>query len=90
MSRQKSQGFAAQAYLGSEWNDLYSRSNMPIDIIISPEVEIGKAILRRLNMPGAFNVVPFASGHGENAGDPHRRGLPNHQHADPADTGPVS
>ena len=52
----------SQAYLGSEWNDLYSRSNMPIDIIISPEVEIGKAILRRLNMPGAFNVVPFASG----------------------------
>ncbi len=52
----------AQAYLGSEWTDLYSRSNLPIDIIISPEVEIGKAILRRLNMPGAFDVVPFADG----------------------------
>lgn len=50
----------AQAYLESEWNDLYSRENMPIDIIISPEVEIGKAILRRLHMPGAFDVVPFA------------------------------
>jgi len=33
---------------------------MPIDIIISPEVEIGKSILRRLHMPGAFEVVPFA------------------------------
>lgn len=50
----------AQSYLESEWNDLYSRENMPIDIIISPEVEIGKSILRRLHMPGAFEVVPFA------------------------------
>lgn len=52
----------AQAYLDNEWSDLYSRDNMPIDIIISPEVEIGKAILRRLNTPGAFDVVPFAEG----------------------------
>jgi len=52
----------AQSYLESQWNDLYSRENMPIDIIISPEIEIGKAILRRLNTPGAFNVVPFGDG----------------------------
>jgi trk system potassium uptake protein TrkA len=52
----------AQGYLDSQWNDLYSRENMPIDIIISPEIEIGKAILRRLNTPGAFNVVPFGDG----------------------------
>ncbi len=52
----------AQSYLASQWNDLYSRENMPIDIIISPEIEIGKAILRRLNTPGAFNVVPFGKG----------------------------
>jgi trk system potassium uptake protein TrkA len=50
----------AQPYLDSEWSDLYSRENMPIDIIISPEVEIGKSILRRINTPGAFDVVPFA------------------------------
>ena len=52
----------AQSYLESEYNDLYSRENMPIDIIISPEIEIGKAIIRRLNTPGAFNVVSFAEG----------------------------
>jgi len=52
----------AQGYLDNQWNDLYSRENMPIDIIISPEIEIGKAILRRLNTPGAFNVVPFGDG----------------------------
>ena len=47
----------AQAYLDSQWNDLYSRENMPIDIIISPEIEIGKAILRRLNTPGAVSYT---------------------------------
>ena len=52
----------AQDYLEDKWRDLYSRENMPIDIIISPEIEIGKAILRRLNTPGAFDVVPFANG----------------------------
>ena len=52
----------AQSYLAAQYNDLYSRENMPIDIIISPEIEIGKAILRRLSTPGAFNVVPFADG----------------------------
>lgn len=52
----------AQAYLDQEWSDLYNRENLPIDIIISPEVEIGRAILRRLNTPGASDVVPFADG----------------------------
>jgi trk system potassium uptake protein TrkA len=52
----------AQSYLKAQYNDLYSRENMPIDIIISPEIEIGKSILRRLSTPGAFNVVPFADG----------------------------
>jgi len=52
----------SQSYLSSQYNDLYSRENMPIDIIISPEIEIGRAILRRLNTPGAFNVVSFSEG----------------------------
>lgn len=52
----------AQDYLEESWRDLYSRENMPIDIIISPEIEIGKAILRQLNTPGAFDVVPFSNG----------------------------
>lgn len=52
----------AQDYLKEKWRDLYSRENMPIDIIISPEIEIGKAILRQLNTPGAFEVVPFSNG----------------------------
>ncbi|WP_017930543.1 Trk system potassium transporter TrkA [Robiginitomaculum antarcticum] len=52
----------AQSYLMSEYNDLYSRENLPIDVIISPEVEVGESILRRLATPGALNVVPFGDG----------------------------
>ncbi|MEX0298899.1 MAG: Trk system potassium transporter TrkA [Kordiimonas sp.] len=51
-----------QAYLKSGWRDLFSRDNMPIDVIISPELEVAKALQRRLEVPGAFNMVPFVDG----------------------------
>ncbi len=52
----------AQNYLDTEWRDLFSRDNLPIDVIISPEVEVGRAILRRLETPGAFDTMAFADG----------------------------
>lgn len=52
----------AQAYLQKQYNDLYSRANLPIDIIISPEVEIAQSVIRRLSTPGARDVVPFDDG----------------------------
>ncbi|MEO0411815.1 MAG: Trk system potassium transporter TrkA [Pseudomonadota bacterium] len=51
-----------QAYLGRAWSDLFNRDNLPIDVIISPEVEIAAAIQRRIELPGAFDIVPFAGG----------------------------
>jgi len=33
---------------------------LPIDVIISPELEIAKSILRKLEAPGALDNVPFA------------------------------
>ncbi len=51
-----------QAYLKSNWRDLFSRDNLPIDVIISPELEVAEALARRLEVPGAFNMVPFADG----------------------------
>lgn len=51
-----------QAYLKSNWRDLFSRDNLPIDVIISPELEVAEALARRLEVPGAFNMVPFAEG----------------------------
>ncbi len=52
----------AQAYLDPIWADLFSRDNMPIDVIISPEIEVARAIGRRLQVPGAFDMIPMADG----------------------------
>ncbi len=49
----------AQNYLKPMWQDLFSRDHMPIDVIISPELEVAEAVLRRLEVPGAFDMVPF-------------------------------
>ncbi|MEP5700806.1 MAG: Trk system potassium transporter TrkA, partial [Sneathiella sp.] len=52
----------SQQYLDPIWADLYSRDNLPIDVITSPEVEVAEAIARRLKVPGAFDTVSFADG----------------------------
>lgn len=52
----------SQNYLDPAWRDLFSRSHLPIDVVISPEIEVGLAILRRLDTPGAFDSIPFADG----------------------------
>jgi trk system potassium uptake protein TrkA len=51
-----------QSYLQPIWADLFTRENMPIDVIISPEIEIARAIGRRLQAPGAFDMIPLADG----------------------------
>jgi len=50
----------AQSYLHPQWGDLFSRDHMPIDVIISPEVEVGQVVLRRIALPGATDAVRFA------------------------------
>ncbi|MDY8110363.1 Trk system potassium transporter TrkA [Fulvimarina sp. 2208YS6-2-32] len=50
----------AQSYLQSHWQDLFSTDNMPIDVIISPEIEVGEMVLRRIALPGAMDAVRFA------------------------------
>ncbi len=51
-----------QSYLNPLWSDLFSRDHMPIDVIISPEIEVARAVSRRLEVPGAFDVIPLADG----------------------------
>jgi trk system potassium uptake protein TrkA len=46
-----------QGYLDSQWADLYTRDNVPIDVVISPEREIARAIARRLEVPGTFDMI---------------------------------
>jgi trk system potassium uptake protein TrkA len=49
-----------QSFLEPMWADLFSRDHMPIDVIISPEIEVAQAISRRLAVPGAFDMIPLA------------------------------
>ena len=50
----------AQSYRQPHWQNLFARQHMPIDVIISPEIEVGEVILRRIALPGARDIVPFA------------------------------
>jgi trk system potassium uptake protein len=50
----------SQSYLRPHYMDLFSRENLPIDVIISPELEVGEMVLRRIALPGATDVVRFA------------------------------
>jgi trk system potassium uptake protein TrkA len=49
----------AQTYLNPEWRNLFARDHLPIDVIISPEVEVGDLILQRLAYPGASEIITF-------------------------------
>jgi len=50
----------SQSYLQPMWATLFSREHLPIDVIISPEIEVARAITRRLQVPGAIDVIPLA------------------------------
>ncbi len=52
-----------QNYLNPKWKDLYRIDHLPIDVIISPEREVAEAVVRRLHVPGATDMVPFFGGH---------------------------
>ncbi len=50
----------AQSYLDKKYAGLFQRDAMAIDHIISPEIEVGTTVLRRLELPGAFDTAAFA------------------------------
>ncbi len=51
----------SQDYLNPKFTTVYNKENLPIDVIISPELEIAKSIQRKLEAPGALDSVPFAN-----------------------------
>ena len=51
----------SQDYLNPKFSKVYDKDNLPIDVIISPEIEIAKSIQRKLEAPGALDNVPFAN-----------------------------
>ena len=50
----------SQNYLEPKFSKLYNKENLPIDVIISPELEIAKSLQRKLEAPGALDNIPFA------------------------------
>lgn len=52
----------AQQYLEPSWRQLFSREGLGIDLVISPEIEVGDAILQRFKTPGALMSVNFGRG----------------------------
>ncbi|MDA0240323.1 MAG: Trk system potassium transporter TrkA [Proteobacteria bacterium] len=51
-----------QGYLLPKWANLFSRDHMPIDVVISPEREVAGAIARRIEAPGALDIISLAEG----------------------------
>lgn len=49
-------------YLQPIWQGLYAPEQLPVDVVISPEMEVARGIARRLRTPGAFDMVPLADG----------------------------
>ena len=49
-----------QDYLKGEWLNLYTKNNLPIDAIISPEEEVAKALHRILISPGTIDMVELS------------------------------
>ena len=49
----------SQYFLNPLWNTLYNEKSLPIDLVITPDVEIGKFIASLYNLPGSSAVFPF-------------------------------
>ncbi|MBL8673009.1 MAG: Trk system potassium transporter TrkA [Alphaproteobacteria bacterium] len=52
----------SRSYLQPNWSDLFTPQHMPIDHLISPEVEVAHAVARRLAVPGALDIIALAEG----------------------------
>ena len=49
----------SEYFLNPLWNTLYSDRNLPVDLVISPDIEIAKYILNLLEIPGTTAVFPM-------------------------------
>ena len=52
----------SEYFLNPLWNTLYSDRNLPVDLVISPDVEIAESILNLLKIPGTTAVFPLVDG----------------------------
>ena len=52
----------SQSYLDVIYSDLYQRDHLPIDVVISPEMEVAKTALQQIEYPSTFDIEPFLEG----------------------------
>ena len=52
----------SQVYLNPAIAHVFTPENAPIDMHISPEIEVGESIIQRYRTPGAFVTADFAGG----------------------------
>ncbi len=52
----------SQSYLQASYSDLYRRDHLPIDVVISPEMEVAEAVLNRIASPTTFDTESFLGG----------------------------
>ena len=52
----------ARAYHDERYRHLFSRGALPVDLTISPEQEVSRAIIQRLKAPGSVMSAEFAGG----------------------------
>ena len=50
----------SQEYRNPKYGKLFNKIELPVDVIISPEVEVAKSLQRKLEAPGTLDNVPFA------------------------------
>ncbi len=50
-----------QDYLDPAWNNLFSRDHMPIDMVISPEIEVANSVYERLSITGTTEAIPVCN-----------------------------
>ena len=46
-------------FLNPLWNTLYNEKSLPIDLVITPDIEIAKFIFQLISLPGSTAVFPF-------------------------------
>lgn len=51
----------SQAYLQPHYQNLFSDDELPIDVVISPEIEVAEMVLRRIALPGAHDAIRLSS-----------------------------
>ena len=52
----------AASYLDPGYAGMYGTTNLPIDVVISPEREVARAAMQRLQAPATFDVESFMKG----------------------------